>query len=85
MEEKAYSTFHVKARDGRDIEMAVVDEFDFDHKHYVVGSVVEDDTILDEGQYIYRCTLLEDGFSVSQITNTLEFEKISRAYMEMDI
>lgn len=85
MEEKAYSTFHVKARDGRDIEMAVVDEFDFDHKHYVVGSVVEDDTILDEGQYIYRCTLLEDGFSVSQITNALEFEKISRAYMEMDI
>ena len=37
MEENSYSTFHVKSRDGRDIEMAVVEEFQYDNKHYIVG------------------------------------------------
>ena len=35
-----YVTFHVTAKDGSDVEMAVVDEFDFEEKHYVVGAVV---------------------------------------------
>ena len=28
-----YLTFHVTAKDGSDVEMAVVDEFDFENKH----------------------------------------------------
>ena len=64
--------------------MAVVDEFQYDNKHYIVGSIVENDTILDDGQYIYRCTVTEDGFSVSEIKNAFEFEHVSKAYMEMD-
>ena len=40
-----YVTFHITARDGSDVEMAVVDEFDFEKKHYVVGAVVKDDVI----------------------------------------
>ena len=47
-----YVTFHVTARDGSDVEMAVVDEFDFEDQHYVVGAVVEDDTINDDARYI---------------------------------
>ena len=35
-----YVTFHVTARDGADVELAVVDEFDFEDKHFVVGGVV---------------------------------------------
>ena len=45
-----YVTFHVTAKDRSDVEMAVVDEFDFEEKHYVVGAVVKDDTIDDEGR-----------------------------------
>ena len=45
-----YVTFHVTAKDGSDVEMAVVDEFDYEEKHYVVGAVVKDDTIDDEGR-----------------------------------
>ena len=30
-----YATFHITAKDGSDVEMAVVDEFDFEDKHYV--------------------------------------------------
>ena len=44
-----YATFHITAKDGSDVEMAVVDEFDFENKHYVVGAVVNDDTIMDDG------------------------------------
>ena len=46
-----YVTFHITARDGRDVEMAVVDEFDIENRHYVVSSVVENDEIQTEGQY----------------------------------
>ena len=40
--------------------MAVVDEFDFEDKHYVVGAVVTDDTIDDEGRYIYE-SIMDGG------------------------
>ena len=62
-----YVTFHVTAKDGSDVEMAVVDEFDFEEKHYVVGAVVKDDTIDDEGRYIYECIMDGDDFTVQQI------------------
>ena len=37
-EYREYATFHITAKDGSDVEMAVVDEFDFENKHYVVGA-----------------------------------------------
>lgn len=79
-----YVTFHVTAKDGRDIEMAVVDEFDFENKHYVVGSIVEDDTILDDGVYIYRSIIKDDDFTVEKITREFEFNKVMKAYLEME-
>ena len=79
-----YVTFHVTAKDGSDVEMAVVDEFDFERKHYVVGAVVKDDVIDDEGRYIYRCIVKEDDFEVEKITSPADYEKIAKAYMEME-
>ena len=64
--------------------MAVMDEFDFEHKHYVVGAVIEDNTVKEDGLYIYRAKIKENDFTVEKITNHVEYEKISRAYMEMD-
>ena len=84
MEENSYVTFHVTARDGRDIEMAVVDEFVCDRKQYVVGAVVENDVIRDDGQYIYRCEVSEDDFRVFEITSEVELRKVSEAYLAMD-
>ena len=72
------------AKDGSDVEMAVVDEFDFENKHYVVGAVVQDDTILDEGRYIYRSVIDEDDFTVEKITREFEYNRIAQAYMNMD-
>lgn len=79
-----YVTFHVTAKDGSDVEMAVVDEFDFENKHYVVGAVVKDDEIVDEGRYIYRSVVTGDDFTVEKITREFEYKRIAEAYMSME-
>ena len=78
-----YVTFHVTTKDGKDVEMAVVDEFDIENRHYVVSSVVEDDTINVDGQYIYRCHVKGDDFTVEPISDPKEFERVARAYSKM--
>lgn len=83
-DEAEYVTFHVTAKDGSDVEMAVVDEFDFENKHYVVGAVVKDDEIDDSGRYIYRAVMDGDDFTVQKITREFEYNKIVEAYMEME-
>lgn len=78
-----YVTFHVKAKDGRDVEMAVIDEFDFEKAHYVVAAQVIDDTISEEGQYIYKAILKGDDFTVEKIRREFDYRRIAEAYMEM--
>ena len=79
-----YITFHVTSKDGADVEMAVVDEFDFENKHYVVGALVEDDTINEEGLYIYRSIIEGDDFKVEKIAREFDYKRIAKAYMEME-
>ena len=83
-EYKEYVTFQVKAKDGSDVEMAVVDEFEFENKHYVVGAVVKEDEISEDGRYIYRSVMKGDDFTVEKITREFEYKKVVQAYMEMD-
>lgn len=82
-ETQEYVTFHVAAKDGSDVELAVVDEFDFEHKHYVVGAVVRDDVIDESGVYIYRARISGDDFTVEKITRAFEYNRISEVYMSM--
>ena len=49
-----YVTFTVKSKDGEDIELAVVDEFDFEKKHYVAAARIIDDVISDSSLTISR-------------------------------
>ena len=79
-----YVTFHVTASDGSDVEMAVVDEFDFENEHYVVGAVVKDDTIDEEGRYIYKSVINGDTFTVEKIKREFDYKRIAEAYMSMD-
>jgi len=81
-----YVTFQVKTKDGSEVEMAVVDEFDFENKHYVVGALVKDDEIIDDGRYIYKC-VMQDGdedFKVEKITREFEYKRVAEAYMSME-
>ena len=79
-----YVTFHITARDGSDVELAVVDEFAFEDKHDVVGAVVEDDTINDEARYIYLSEIDEDDFTVEKIESEFEYNRIAQAYLHME-
>lgn len=83
-EYQEYVTFHVTARDGSDVEMAVVDEFDFENKHYVVSAVIRDDTIIDDGRYIYLSVIDGDDFTVKKIDREFEYNRVVQAYMHMD-
>ena len=85
--EQAYEehiTFQTTTKDGTEVEMAVVDEFDFEHKHYVVAAVVNGDEISDDGRYIYRCIVKEDDFVIEKITKESEYNRVAQAYMSMD-
>ncbi len=79
-----YVTFHITARDGRDVEMAIVDEFQYKKKTYVVSAVVEGDSLSGQGQYIYRYHMTGDDFQAEEIRNHIEYEEVVRAYMEME-
>jgi len=79
-----YIIFHVTASDGSDVEMAVMDEFDFENEHYVVGAVIKDDTIDDEGRYIYKSVIQGDTFTVEKIKREFDYKRIAEAYMSMD-
>ena len=81
-----YVTFAVTTKTGDTVEMAVVDEFDFENKHYVVGALIKDDEIIDEGRYIYKC-VMKDGdeeFKVEKIAREFEYNRIAEAYMSME-
>lgn len=79
-----YITFHVTSKDGVNVEMAIVDEFDYENKHYVVGAVVEGDTINENGLYIYRSIIEGDDFKVEKIAREFDYKRIAKAYMEME-
>ena len=78
-----YETFHVATKDGTEVEMAVVDEFDFEKDHYVVGAIVEDDTINDDGRYIYRSVMNGEDFSVEKIKREFDYKRIAEVYLRM--
>ena len=78
-----YVTFHVTTKDGTVVEMAVVDEFDFEKDHYVVGAIVENDTINDDGRYIYRSVMNGDDFSVEKIKREFDYKRIAEVYLRM--
>ncbi len=79
-----YITFNVTAKDGSEVELALVDEFDFEGKHYVVGALIKDETIQEDGLYIYRSIIEKDGFRVEKITREFEYKRVAEAYMEME-
>lgn len=78
-----YITFMITSSTGEEIEMAVVDEFQFENRDYVAASRVVDDTIDQEGIFIYRVKP-GDEFAVEKINNKIDYEKVARAYMDME-
>ena len=83
-EVREYTTFLTTNRDGKEIEMAVVDEFEYEHKNYVVGALVEDDTIREDGFFIFKLKESGEDILVEKIDNQQEYQKIAKAYMDLE-
>ena len=79
-----YITFEVTTKDGTVVEMAVVDEFDFEKKHYIVGALIKDDEVVDEGRYIYEYEEDGDDFRAVKIRREFDYNRIAKAYMDME-
>ena len=78
-----YVTFKVTTSTGEEVEMAVMDEFEFENKNYVAAAKVTGDTIDEGGLYLYEVKMKEDDFTVEKIKNKVTYEKVAKAYMEM--
>ena len=74
-----YVTFEVTAKDGTVVEMAVVDEFDFEGRHYILAAEIHDDQVSD-GAYLCRGKEEADGFVVERIETRAEYERAAKAY-----
>lgn len=79
-----YVTFTITTREGKEVELAVIDEFEFEHKSYVAAARIEEDAICEDGLFIYRAKESEDGFVVEKIKSQVEYQRIAKAYMELE-
>ena len=79
-----YVTFITTNRAGEEIEMAVMDEFEFEHKNYVVGALIENNTIKEEGFFIFLLKEMGEELKVEKISNEADYQRIAQAYMEME-
>lgn len=77
-----YVTFFTETSTGEQVEMAVLTEFEFDGREYVAAALIQDDTINEDGIYLYHVKDTEE-FAVEKLKNKFEYESVSRAYMEM--
>ena len=76
-----YIIFTTETSAGETVEMAVVDEFEFEGKPYVAASLIDGENIT-EGIYLYKVKDSEE-FSVEKLRNKFEYDKVSKAYLEM--
>lgn len=77
-----YVVFTTETSAGDSVEMAVITEFEFEGDYYVAAGLIVDDTVDTEGVYLYK---VKDGdeFAVEKLRNKYEYDKVSRAYLEM--
>ena len=76
---QVYDTVMITVSSGADKEFAIMDEFDFEGKHYIVVSPVEGNQV-QEGLYIYSAVVSGEELEVSRIEDAEEFEKVSAYY-----
>ena len=77
-----FDTFIVETKDG-EVELAVVEEFEFEGKKYVLGAKVEGDVVSDDGFYIYRSVVEGNQELIERLKSEEEYNRVSEAYFKM--
>lgn len=78
-----FETFLTTSKSGEELEMAVIDKFEYEGKHYVVASLVVDDEVDDSNCFVYRSIKLGEEIQVSKIEDIDEYERISSYYLSL--
>jgi hypothetical protein len=76
---QVYDTVMITVSGGTEKEFAIMEEFDFEEKHYIVVAPVENDQV-QEGLYIYGAVISGEEVEVFQIEDAEEFTKVSSYY-----
>ncbi|MCF0130645.1 MAG: DUF1292 domain-containing protein [Pseudobutyrivibrio sp.] len=82
-EMKEYAVFTTTTSVGDEVEMAVVGEFEYKNKKYIAASLINGDEIDEDNVYLYKVEILEDDFKPVKITNNVEYNEVSRAYLDL--
>lgn len=83
MDTQEYETIMVDLEDGSQGEFAIVDRFDYKEKHYVVVAQVVDDTVSEEGLFIYQAEEEEESITITKITADI-YAKVAEYYMSLE-
>ena len=79
-----FDTFNLELN-GKEIEFAITEEFDFEGKHYILCGEVTGDEINDEEVYLFRAVMEENDITVESIETEEEYDRIVEAYYEMSV
>lgn len=82
-EEVEFVTFETTTKDGNTVEMAVIEEFEFEKANYAACAQVVNDEIDMDGLYIYKIIGEDDDFTAEKITDQDEYDKVTKAYLEL--
>lgn len=79
-----YETFMETTSKGEEVEMAIVDRFVFEDKHYVVAALVQGDEISEEGYFVYRSSMVNGELEIKKIDDADEYTRIAEYYAGLE-
>lgn len=79
-----FDTFNLELN-GKDIEFAITEEFDFEGKHYILCGEVTGDEINDEEVYLFRAVMEDTEITVESIETEEEYDRIVEAYYAQEV
>ena len=82
-DEMSFETFILPMEDGTEQEFAILDEFEFEGKGYILVSAVEDDELSEE-LVLYNCEYDGDDMIINYIEDEEEYTRVAEAYDAME-
>ena len=79
-----FDTFNLELN-GKEIEFAITEEFDFEGKHYILCGEVSGDEINDEEVYLFRAVMEDTEITGESIETEEEYDRIVEAYYEQNV
>ena len=78
-----YEVFNDVTSEGEEIELAIVDKFNFEEKSYVVAALVVGDEISEDGLFVYRLDTKDGESEIVKIEDPEEYSRIADAYAQI--